>query len=75
MIVQRNVVVGWCEYDRASNEIFFRRSGKFFFCRRAFCDCHVTSRLNKLFKLLIRHWRCIHPEAIHSNAVDRICII
>src|SRR4029077_20369167 len=75
MIVQRNFLIGGRENDRASNEIFCRRGGKFFLRWRAFRDRDVTGCLNEFLELYISYRRCIHPETIHSNPMNRPGIV
>src|SRR5206468_6677881 len=75
MIVECDFAIGRRENDSACYKIFSRRSWKFFLRGGAFSDRDVTSRLNKLLELPIRHWSRIHPEAIYANAMNRPGII
>jgi hypothetical protein len=34
----------------------------------------VAGSFHKLFKLFVRHFRLVHPEAVDVNAMDRQCI-
>ena len=75
MIVERDLLIGRRENNSACYKVFSRRSRKFFLGGRPFRDRNVAGRLNKLLKLPVRHCRCIHPETIHANAMNRTCVV
>ena len=68
-------MVGRREDDRARDQIFGRRSGKFFLCWRTFRDRDVTGRFNEFLELLVCNRRCIHPESIYANAMNGAGVI
>ena len=63
-------MVGRRKHNRARNQIFCRRSWKFFLRWRAFRNRDITGRLNEFLELLVCHGGRIHPEAVDENAMD-----
>ena len=69
MIGQRDGTARRREEHRSGNEFLRRRAGKILCARRALGHGDITRRLHEGGELCVGHFRRVHPEAVHRDAM------